>query len=371
VGIAIPEIFDGLTPSARRLLAVISEKVRAREYPFVMTWGPVETVHREDPSVPAMDLFSMILRLSRDWVCRYPLIESQGNFGNIDGDLPAGMRYTEVRLAPAGESLISGPAAVPFPNLLCNGAWAHSGIWLADDGEQLFERDMPAHLCDCVPHEPIHGGELLAFLPPHNLAEVGRALLLLLDRPEASLQEVMERIPGPDFPTGGLLTNPGVLPALYETGEGVVQLRARMNIERTTKGESIIAVREIPYGVTKTTVLEQIAEIVLKEGKRSAFDVMDMTSRTEMRIEAHLRSGTDPSEFLQMLLGETALQQAVSVRMRVRKNGETRAVGLLELLTTWIRQGREAPGSDAVLRRQIEQWIDSADPRRTTISDEK
>jgi DNA gyrase subunit A len=371
VGIPIPDLSDGLTTAARRLLAVIDGKNRERERspdegsPYVKTWGPVHAVHLEDPSFALMDLFSMVLRLSRNWICRYPLIESQGNFGTIDGDGPAGMRYTEVGLSPSGESMLPDPQTVPFPNLLCNGAWAHSGTWLADDGEQLFEEESEVH-CDCIPHEPIHGGDLLAFFPPHNLAEIGRALLLLLDRPEASLREVMERVSGPDFPTGALLVNPEALPAIYESGEGVVQLRARANAERTSGGGAII-VSEIPYGVTKTTVLEQIAELILVEEKRSAFDVRDMSSRSGMRIEVHLRSGTDPSEVLQKLLLGSALQQTVMLRMRGRANGETRTVGLLELLHAEIRRGRAILGSDEELRNQIRRWIDFSDPRRTTI----
>ena len=384
VPIPIPDLADGLTAPARRLLATIAAKLREKQLRdpdawFVKTWGPVEAAHMEDPSTSAMDYCAMGLRLVQDWVCRYPLIEAQGNFGTIDGDPPSGMRYTEVRLHPRGRSLLADPGMeegdplLPFPHLLCNGAWGHSGTSLPDDGEEVFEQDLPPHLCDCVPHEPIHLGELLSFLPPHNLAEVGRALVLLIDRPGAALGELLERIAGPDFPTGGLLVNRESLLSIYEGGEGVLRLYGRTEILRNERGKTVIVIHELPYGVTKTPLIEQIAGMVKEGGMREVSDIRDLTSREAMRLELEVRPGANPQPIWERLLEETLLRREVQVRMKVRTSGEPHHVGLLDLLHAWKEPALEAlrrrsgSRSDELLRRHVASWIDSSDLRRTTI----
>ncbi|HAU36097.1 MAG TPA: DNA gyrase subunit A, partial [Phycisphaerales bacterium] len=275
-------------------------------------------------------VYPTLVRMGQDWNLRYTLVDPQGNFGSIDGDPPAAMRYTEARMtAPTVEMMDdlnldtvdmqpnyddtrTEPTVLParFPNLLVNGS---QGIAVG----------------------------MATSIPPHNLREVCDALVMLIDNPETTIQELMKVVKGPDFPTGGLICGRKGIVEGYRTGRGRVTVRARMHTEQLRGGKSQIVVTEIPYQVLKTTIIERVAEVV-KAGKiPDVADVQDHSDRTGMRIVIELKKGAEPQVVVNQLYQYTSLQSTFSIINIALVNKAPRTLALREMLVEFLEHRKE------------------------------
>ncbi len=317
---ALPDARDGLKPSQRRILVAMHDlglAPRAKHRKCAKIAG--DTSGNYHPHGEAV-IYPTLVRMAQDFVMRYPLIDGQGNFGSIDGDPPAAMRYTEAKLAPLAMEMIEDieretvdyvpnydetrqePTVLPgkFPNLLCNGS---TGIAVG----------------------------MATSIPPHNLSEVCDALLLLLENPEAGIQEIMARLPGPDFPTGGVICGSQGIVQGYTTGRGQVTVRAVTSIEEK-KGRKVIVITEIPYQENKALILEKIAELV-RDGKLEAVaDVRDESDRQGMRIVVELKKGEEETLTLNGLFEHTALQSTFSLILIALVGGQPKTLSIKEML---------------------------------------
>ena len=280
-------------------------------------------------------IYDAIVRMAQDFSMREPLVDGQGNFGSIDGDSPAAMRYTEVRLARIAEELLADidKETVDFqPNY----------------DESLTE---PLVLPARVPNLIVTGASGIAVgmatnIPPHNLGEVIDAALLLLDRADASLAELMELVPGPDFPTGAFIYGRSGIRQGYETGRGVIQMRARPAIEKIGKEREAIVIHEIPYQVNKAKLIEKIADLVRAKRLDGISDLRDESDRDGMRIVIELKKGEQPEIILNQLYKLTPMQCSFGVNLLAIVNGKPQTLSLAQILQLFLDHRREV-----VLRR--------------------
>jgi hypothetical protein len=338
---------DGLTAPARGILKALRALLPAPSGGrFVKTDRVLSATRQVDPSLSLVDLYGTLLRMVRPWICRYPWLDTQGNFGSVDGDRASGPRFNEI-------SFFEDEGA-EIPGLLCNGAWAHSGTWTS------MPEDEDGFLRHC---EAPDGGELLAFLPPHNLGDVARALTLLLDRPSSTLEDVLRVLPGPDFPTGGVLINPEALPAIYASGKGELRVRSRLRIDALPRGKFCVVISEIPFELSTTELMERIAA-GMQEGRLTDIaDVRDVSDRDRLRIEVEAARGKDPKWILHQLRHDHRLESTIPVRMIVRRGSTESQVGFMELLRLAMER---IPGPD--VRRTLNDWILRSDSRRTAAA---
>jgi DNA gyrase subunit A len=268
--------------------------------------------------------------MAQTWTMRYPLIDGQGNFGSVDGDSPAAMRYTEARLTPLSMEMmedldretvdwrenyantVKEPTVLPgkFPNLLCNGS---QGIAVG----------------------------MATNMPPHNLTEVCNAILLKLDKPEATLDEVMEVLPGPDFPTYGIIMGTKGIRSAYETGRGSVVMQAKTMIESGDSGKSVIVVTEIPYQVNKENLVKAIANIAKERKFDGILSVQDYSDKRGMRIEIEIRRDVNPNKALNYLLKHSNLRTTFGATMLSLVDMAPRTAPLLVLLEQYILHRKE------------------------------
>jgi len=381
MAIPVPEFNDGLHEKSRRLLKAAAEESRRSGRDLVWTNRVIHAVWSEDPSDSPLQLYAFLLSMTRDWICRYPLFRTQGNFGSLDGDLPAGMRYNQIAVSPFGASLLGDPVPnrtrkkrkiLPsFPNLLVNGAFAHSGEIETDAPPgTVADPESMEPLVSHVPTGKIRGGELLSFLPPHNLGEIARALLHLLDHPEATFRDLAEVLPGPDFPTGGIAIADQDLRQVYEKGVGSITVRAKAACEAMASGKGVIAVSELPYTETKDEVIEEFASAAKSGEYGWISDVRDMSSRESMRLEIEVRRGYDASRLLQSILQRPPLERRLSFKFLVRQSGMERIVPFLDLLRAYRDHrlaGKRGAKSEALFRKELARWIERSDLRRTQM----
>jgi DNA gyrase subunit A len=328
---ALPDVRDGLKPVHRRILVTMRDLnlTATRGYrKCAKIAGDVSgNYHPHGEGV----VYPSLVRLAQDFSLRYPLVDGQGNFGSIDGDPPAAMRYTEARMTRLGEEMlrdIDKNTVDYVPNY---------------DGT----REEPTVLPSAIPNLLINGSSGIAVgmatnIPPHNLAEVIDALVLLLDHPACTLGDLMACMPGPDFPTAGFIHGrQGILEA-YRTGRGFLQLRARCVVEvsKRTSRESII-VTEIPYQVNKTKLLERIAEMVRTKKIEGIADLRDESDRHGMRIVIDLRRDAVSQVVLNQLYANTQLQVTFGVIMLALVDNQPRVLSLQELLSYYLQHRRE------------------------------
>ena len=327
---ALPDVRDGLKPSQRRILVAMNDLglgPRAKTRKCAKICG--DTSGNYHPHGEAV-VYPTLVRMAQDFATRYPLVEGQGNFGSIDGDPPAAMRYTEARLTTYAVQMLEDldkdtvdfvsnydetrqePVVLPsrFPNLLCNGA---VGIAVG----------------------------MATSIPPHNLAEVCNALIHLIANPEAPVEDLMRYLPGPDFPTGGIICGTAGIREAYETGRGLITVRGRAAIEEGRGGRRVIAVTEIPYNVSKAGLIERIAELV-KDGTLDAIsDVRDLSDREGMRLEIEVKKGEDPEIVLNQLYALTPLQDTFSIIMIALVHGRPRTLSLRDMLRSYVDHRKE------------------------------
>jgi len=330
VGRALPDVRDGLKPIHRRILYAMNELGLTSDKPHRKSATIVgEVMGKYHPHGDAA-IYETLVRMAQDFSHRYPLIDGHGNFGSIDGDPPAAMRYTEARMAritsklladidkdtvdfvPNFDESLKEPTVLParFPNLLVNGS---SGIAVG----------------------------MATNIPPHNLGEVIDAVVMLIDNPDASVKELMTVIKGPDFPTGALIMGRDGIRDAYSTGRGSITIRARARIETSSSGKTRILVTEIPFQVNKARLIESIAELVRDKKIDGITDLRDESDREGMRIVIELRREANPNVVLNQLYKHTQMESTFGVIMLVLVDGQPRVLNLKETLHYYIEHQRE------------------------------
>ncbi|MCW5978295.1 MAG: DNA gyrase subunit A [Bryobacteraceae bacterium] len=325
IGRALPDIRDGLKPVHRRILYTLHEMGLHFNRPTRKCAKIVgEVMGKYHPHGDAA-IYDTLVRLAQPFSMRYPLIQGQGNFGSVDGDPPAAMRYTEARLARIAESLLEDidKETVDFrPNY--------------DESEEE-----PEVLPTRIPNLLVNGASGIAVgmatnIPPHNLSEVVEAAILLIRNPKAGLADLLSLVPGPDFPTGGfILGREGILDA-YKSGRGSIKMRAKAATESSGRDREAIVVTEIPYQVNKAKLVEQIAALVNDKKLEGISDVRDESDREGMRVVIELKRGEQPEVILNNLYKHTQMQVNFGIIMLSIVNGQPRELGLVDMLHRFI-----------------------------------
>ena len=333
VGRALPDVRDGLKPVHRRVLYAMHELGNDWNKPYKKSARVVGDVIGKYHPHGDSAVYDTIVRMAQPFSLRYMLIDGQGNFGSVDGDPPAAMRYTEVRMARVAHDLLADleKETVDFvPNY--------------DESEKE-----PSVLPTRVPNLLINGSAGIAVgmatnIPPHNLTEVVNACLLLIENPAASIQDLMALIPGPDFPTAGIINGASGIREAYLTGRGRIHLRAKCELETNERsGRESIVVTELPYQVNKAKLMEKIAELV-KEGRIEGIahdGFRDESDKDGMRMVIELKRGESAEVLLNNLYQQTAMQTVFGINMVALIDGRPRCLNLKELIAAFIDHRRE------------------------------
>ena len=343
---ALPDVRDGLKPVQRRILFGMQELGLAPTSGFKKTARVTGEVMGKFHPHGDSAIYDALVRMAQEFSLRYPLITGQGNFGSVDGDPPAAMRYTEARLAPIATQLlididrntvdfqpnfddsINEPIVLParIPNLLINGS---TGIAVG----------------------------MATNIPPHNLNEICDATNLVLRQPDCTLDDLMEIVKGPDFPTGGMIFNHAEIRNAYATGRGRVTMRAVMSMEESAQGRTQAIVTELPYQVNKATLLERIAELVRSKRIEGISDLRDESDRHGMRMVIELSRGASYNTVRNQLYKHTALQSNFAVNMLALDGGQPKTLTLKEVIQAFIAHRR------IVIRRRTEFDLEKAQDR--------
>jgi DNA gyrase subunit A len=338
VGRALPDARDGLKPVHRRVLYAMRELGNDHTKPYKKSARVVGDVIGKYHPHGDVAVYDTIVRLAQPFSMRYLLVDGQGNFGSVDGDAPAAMRYTEVRMARiAGELLADiDKETVDFaPNY---------------DGSEREPTVLPTR----IPHLLVNGSSGIAVgmatnIPPHNLGEVIDAVLALMDDPDITLAELIKRIPGPDFPTAGIINGTSGVYEAYARGRGRCHVRARTHVEPIDdKGREAIIVTELPYQVNKARLIEKIAELVRDKKIEGISELRDESDKDGMRIVIELRRGQLSDVVLNNLYAQTPLETVFGINMVALRDGRPRLLTLREMLEAFLRHRREV-----VTRRTI------------------
>jgi len=325
IGRALPDARDGLKPVQRRILYGMYEAGLRANRPYRKCAKIVGEVMGNYHPHGDMPIYDALVRMAQDFSLRYPLVDGQGNFGSVDDDPPAAMRYTEARLASVAERLLDDieRETVDFrPNY-----------------DESTEE--PEYLPNRVPNLLVNGGEGIAVgmatkIPPHNLSEVLNATIQLIEHPETPLEKLVEMVPGPDFPTGGFIYGKSGILEAYRTGRGKFVLRARAAIERVGKEREQIIVTEIPYQVNKAKLIEHVAELVQEKKIEGISDARDESDREGMRIVFELKRGEQAEVILNNLYKHTEMQTSFGMILLAVHNGQPRVLSLPEALKIFI-----------------------------------
>ncbi len=326
IGRALPDVRDGLKPVHRRILYGMHEMGLAHNKPYRKCAKIVgEVMGNFHPHGDAA-IYDALVRMAQDFSMRSVLIDGQGNFGSVDGDPPAAMRYTEARLGRIASEMLADieKETVDFtPNY--------------DESQKE-----PVYLPAQIPNLLANGSEGIAVgmatkIPPHNLKEVIDAAVLQVNKPEATLEEIVKLIPGPDFPTGGFIYGKTGIQQAYATGRGSIVVRAKAAIEKQARGDKeMIVVTEIPYQVNKAKLIERIADLVQEKKIEGISDLRDESDREGLRIVIELRRGEQPEVILNNLYKQTPMQTSFGVIMLAIVNGQPRVLNLQEVIKYFV-----------------------------------
>ena len=327
---ALPDVRDGLKPVHRRILYAMHEAGMASNKPYKKSARIVGEVLGKYHPHGDYSVYEAIVRLAQDFSTRYLMVDGHGNFGSVDGDGAAAMRYTEVRMAKIAEMMLEDieKETVDFgPNY----------------DESLKE---PSVLPSKVPALLINGSAGIAVgmatnIPPHNLSEVVNGLVMLIDNPDAEIPQLMTAIKGPDFPTGAAILGTDGIRSAYNTGRGVVKIRAKAEIEPIQKGKHRIVVSEIPYQVNKARLIENIAQLVKDGVVEGITDLRDESDRRGMRIVIELKSDVVPDVILNQLYKHTQLQSSFGIIMLALVKGQPRILNLKQILEYYLEHQKE------------------------------
>ena len=323
---ALPDVRDGLKPVHRRIIYAMQRMGVTHSARYTKSAKVVGEVlgkyhpHGDSP------VYEALVRMAQDFAMRYPLIDGQGNFGSIDGDPPAAMRYTETRLGRISEALLYDLDKQTVD-------------WTDNFDGSLKE---PVFLPAVLPNLLINGSSGIAVgmatnIPPHNLAEIIDAVVHLIDNPESSVEDLMEYVKGPDFPTGAQIYDISEITAAYATGKGKIIMRAKAEIEETKSGKFQIIVTEIPYQVNKSTLIIRIAELVKTKKLEGIADLRDESDRKGLRILIELKRDAKPQSVLNNLYKFTALQQSFPVNMVALVDGTPQTLTLKMILSQFVK----------------------------------
>ena len=330
VGRALPDVRDGLKPVHRRVLYAMSVLGNDYNKPYKKSARVVGDVIGKYHPHGDTAVYDTIVRMAQPFAMRHMLVDGQGNFGSVDGDSPAAMRYTEVRMSKIAHELLADldKETVDFlPNY--------------DESEQE-----PLVLPTKVPNLLINGSSGIAVgmatnIPPHNLREVVDACILLVDDADADMEQLMQCIPGPDFPTAGFINGARGIREAYRTGRGKIYLRARTHFEEDKSGRQIIIVTELPYQVNKANLLAKIAELVKEKRLEGISGLRDESDKDGMRMVIELRRGEIADVVLNNLYKQTQMQNVFGINMVALVNGQPRLLNLRQILQAFIVHRRE------------------------------
>ncbi len=331
VGRALPDVRDGLKPVHRRVLFAMHELSNSYNRPYKKSARIVGDVIGKYHPHGDTAAYDTIVRMAQDFSLRYMLVDGQGNFGSIDGDNAAAMRYTEIRMSKISHELLADidKDTVDFgPNY---------------DGSENEPLIMPTR----IPNLLINGSSGIAVgmatnIPPHNLTEVINACVEILDNPNISIDELLNFIPGPDFPTAGIIHGNSGIREGYRTGRGRVVMRARTHFEETDKGKrEAIIIDELPYQVNKKNLLEKIAELVNDKKLEGISDLRDESDKSGMRVVIELKRGEIPDVVLNNLYKQTQLQDSFGINMVALIDGQPKLLNLKQVLDAFINHRRE------------------------------
>jgi DNA gyrase subunit A len=331
VGRALPDVRDGLKPVHRRVLFAMHELNNDFNKPYKKSARIVGDVIGKYHPHGDTAVYDTIVRMAQDFSLRYMLVDGQGNFGSVDGDNAAAMRYTEIRMSKIAHELLEDidKETVDFgPNY---------------DGSEQEPLIMPAR----IPNLLINGSSGIAVgmatnIPPHNLNEVVDACLLLLEKPESSIDALIKLIPAPDFPTAGIIHGTAGVKEGYRTGRGRVLMRGRTHVEKLDKGNrEALIVDELPYQVNKKTFIEKIAELVNDKKIEGISDLRDESDKSGMRVVIELKRGENPDVILNNLYKQTQLQDSFGMNMVALIDGQPKLLNLKQILDAFLRHRRE------------------------------
>src|SRR5215471_12987267 len=331
VGRALPDVRDGLKPVHRRVLYSMHELNNDWNRPYKKSARIVgDVIGKYHPHGDA-SVYETIVRMAQPFSLRYMLVDGQGNFGSVDGDNAAAMRYTEIRMAKIGHELLADidKETVDFgPNY---------------DGSENEPQILPAR----IPNLLINGSAGIAVgmatnIPPHNLREIVDACLHLLNTPEATVDELIEIVPAPDFPTAGIIYGVAGVRDGYRTGRGRVVMRATTHFEEIDRGQRMaIIVDELPYQVNKRSLLERIAELVNEKKLEGISDIRDESDKSGMRVVIELKRGEVPEVILNNLYKQTQLQDTFGMNLVALVDGQPKLLNLKEMLECFLSHRRE------------------------------
>jgi len=332
VGRALPDARDGLKPVHRRVLFAMSELGNDWNKPYKKSARVVGDVIGKYHPHGDTAVYDTIVRMAQPFSLRYLLVDGQGNFGSVDGDNAAAMRYTEVRMSKLAHELLAD-------------LHKETVDWVPNyDGTELIPAVMPTR----IPNLLVNGSSGIAVgmatnIPPHNLGEVIDGCLALIDNPEVTIDELMQFIPGPDFPTAGLINGRSGIIEAYRTGRGRIYMRARSEIEDIDKvgGRQQIVITELPYQLNKARLIEKIAELVKEKKLEGITELRDESDKDGMRVVIELRRGEVPEVVLNNLYQQTQLQSVFGINIVALIDGRPRLLNLKDLLEAFVRHRRE------------------------------
>ncbi|MFT3742473.1 MAG: DNA gyrase subunit A [Gammaproteobacteria bacterium] len=337
VGRALPDVRDGLKPVHRRVLFAMQQLGNDWNKPYKKSARIVGDVIGKYHPHGDSAVYDTIVRMAQPFSLRYLLVDGQGNFGSVDGDAPAAMRYTEIRMSRLAHSLLADleKETVDYaPNY---------------DETELVPIVLPTH----IPNLLVNGSSGIAVgmatnIPPHNLTEIIQACLALLEDPEIAIEQLMQLVPGPDFPTAGIINGRAGIASAYRTGRGRLLLRAKTHIETQDNGKQSIIVTELPYQVNKAKLQERIGELVKEKKVEGITAIRDESDRQGMRVVIEVRRNENAEVLLNNLFQLTQLQVTFGINMVALDRGQPRILNLKQLLEAFIQHRR-----DVVTRRTI------------------
>lgn len=347
IGRALPDVRDGLKPVHRRILYGMEEVGNQWNRPYKKSARIVGDVMGKYHPHGDAAIYDTLVRMAQDFSMRYMLVDGQGNFGSIDGDPPAAMRYTEVRLDRIASEMLQDldKETVDFvPNY---------------DGGEHEPLVLPAK----IPNLLLNGSSGIAVgmstnIPPHNLTELVDAVVAQIKNPAITLDELMTHLPGPDFPTGGFITGKSPIRTAYETGRGIIKIRAKARIEKQKKGDrEVIIVDEIPYQVNKARLIERIADLVKDEKIRGISDIRDESDREGIRVVIEIKRGDIAEVVLNQLYKHTPMDTSFGIIMLALVRNQPRVLSLKEMINHFVEHRKE------VVTRRIQFELGKAEAR--------
>ncbi len=336
---ALPDTRDGLKPVIRRILYAMYDMGLTHNAKFKKSAAVVGDVLGKYHPHGDSSVYDAMVRLAQPFSLRYPLVDGQGNFGSVDGDGAAAMRYTEARLTKIAEEMLED-------------LHQETVDWRPNYDQS---REEPISLPTKFPQHLCNGGMGIAVgmatnMPPHNLTEVLNACLMLMKNPDATVEDIMEHIQGPDLPTGGMIIDKANIIEVYGKGKGSIVCRGRTHIEDAKGGQQMIVIDEIPYQVNKSTLVAKIGELVVDKKLEGITDIRDESNKNIIRVTITVRRGGDAQALLVKLYKYTELQSNININnvTLIEKGIQPRLLNIRDLIVEWVAYRR-----DVVYRRSI------------------